>query len=550
MADLFDVRRLRWSALTRRQRVLAVFAAAIVVIVLSFTLVYHWGITTLEGRSRTVFQSLQTVIETMTTTGFGADAPWETPWMNLLVVTIQATGVIMGFVTLRVLVIPLFERTPLDLDDRLTKKRDHVVVAEYQRDTKVLLDELEALGVDYVLIDSEEDEAKRLSDDGYQAINGDPERREDLDRATIERAELLITDAGDRTASVVLTALEANEELRVVSFTASHRRRAALREVGVDRSVAPHALIGRRLAEKASTTVATTASGDGDVAIREILIRRESALRGVPVGQSPFATHADLTVVAGWFDGDLLLPPDPELRLRSNTVLLVAGPGDAIDAASSGGVGVRDPRGGSDGRVVVAGLGEGGREAVAALPDDAEVTTVDVDPATEPDVVGDVTEPETLEDAGVEEASALVLTVDDDSTALLAVAMARSLADDVEILVRVTDTEKTHPAFRAGADYVLSVQRVCARLVAAEVRGARVMDPASQIRMVRTSGAAFAERTLGELRRGTDEEWIVVAAVRDGAVHTDATTAIEADDDVVVAGSDVGIQAFERRFGD
>ena len=67
------------------------------------------------------------------------------------------------------------------------------------------------------------DEAKRLSDDGYLAINGDPENRDNLDRASIEKASVLRTDAGERTASIVLTALEANEDLRVISFTPSTR---------------------------------------------------------------------------------------------------------------------------------------------------------------------------------------------------------------------------------------------------------------------------------------------------------------------------------------
>jgi voltage-gated potassium channel Kch len=99
------------------------------------------------------------------------------------------------------------------------------------------------------------------------------------------------------------------------------------------------------------------------------------------------------------------------------------------------------------------------------------VTTIDEDPDTNPDVVGDTTEPETLRAAGIEQATALIVTLTDDSTALMTVAMARSLAADVEILVRITDTDKTSAAVRAGADYTLSVQRVCARLVAAEVHG-------------------------------------------------------------------------------
>nr|WP_201287926.1 NAD-binding protein [Salinirussus salinus] len=536
---------LRLRNLTKRQRLLGVFVLGLAVIVGTYTVLYNLGMQFFEGRPQSVFRSFQTVTETMTTTGYGADSPWETPVMNVFVVAMQLTGIVIGFVTLRVLVIPLFERAPLNLDDRLSAKDDHVVIAEYQRDTGVLLDELEALGVSYVLVESESEEAKALSDAGYQAIHGDPETRADLERASIAKASTLITDAGDRTASIVLTALEANEDLRVISFTPSLRRKAALAEVGVDRSVSPDALIGQRLAEKATLSVAVEEPTD-EIVIREVLIRRHSRLHGVRIADCPVVTNPDLTLVAGWFDGEFHLPPDPDDRITPNTVLVVAGPAGAVERAASQAAGVRTARSGRQSSVVVAGFGEGGRAAVEALPEDVSYTTVDQSPDSGADVVGDVTEPETLRAADIEDASALVVTVDDDATALLTVAMARALSDDVEVLARVTDAEKASPAFRAGADYVLSVQRVCARLVAAEVHGERVMDPVGQIRLVRASSAPFTGQSLADIRRQRDRGWTVVATLRDGGVLTDAATTVEAGDEVFVAGSDTAIAEFER----
>ncbi|MFC6872549.1 potassium channel family protein [Halobellus marinus] len=533
--------------LTRRQRLILVFFGALVSIVLVFTITYYWGMRTVEDRPRSIFQSFNTVIETMTTTGYGADSPWSTPVMNLFVATMQISGVVIGFVTLRVLVIPLFERTPVNLDDQLSVKDGHVVVAEYQRDTGVLLDELEALDIDYVLLESDLEEAKRLSDEGYQAIDGDPERRADLERAGIERASILITDAGDSTASIVLTALEANEALRVISFTPSTRQKAALTEIGVDRSVAPHALIGQQLAEKATLPVAVDPELEGEsIVIREILIRRESPLHGVSIRDSPISKHPDLTLVAGWFDGDLKLSPSPATRLTPNTVLVVAGPESEVTALPDEMTEVMTSRVRDHSTVVVAGLGEGGAAAVERLREGTSHTTVDRDPEMAPDVVGDATEPETLREAGIEDATVLIVTVDDDATALLTVAMARSMAPDLEILVRVTDSEKASVAFRAGADYVLSVQRVCARLVAAEVHGERVMDPISQIRLVRADGDPFEGKTLAACRRGDDREWSVVGLVRDGRVRTDGRTEVRADDDIFVVGDDTAIREFER----
>jgi Trk K+ transport system NAD-binding subunit len=546
MRDFEPPDRLHPSELSQRQRLVLLYLLALAAIVLFYTVVYNQGMAALEGRPQPIFRSLQTVTETMTTTGYGADSPWATPAMNLLVVGIQLTGVAVGFVTLRVLVIPLFERAPLNLADRLTPKNDHVVIAEYERDTEVLLDELEELDVDYVLVETDEEAAKRLSDDGYQAINGDPEDRADLERASIGKAALLITDAGDRTASVVLTALEANEDLRVISFTASIRRKAALAEVGVDRSVSPHALIGRRLAEKATTPVTIDVAADGDpITVREILVRRDSPLHGVRLRESPLADHPDLTLVAGWFDGELHIPPAPGERLTPNTVLVVAGPRSALDEVTGELTAVQSRRASTQSRVLVAGAGEGGTAAVDAL-ENYSVTTIDHAEAADPDVIGDATEPETLQAAGIAEASALVVTVDDDATALLTVAMARSLSEDVEILARVTDAEKTGAAFRAGADYVLSVQRVCARLVAAEIHGERVVDPAGQIRLVRVAAEPFVGDSLAAARRDAGPGWTVVGVARDGVVRTDGDTPIEADDEVFLAGGDSAVQEFER----
>jgi hypothetical protein len=131
--------------LSRRHRLVLAYAVGLAGIIFFYTVVSNTGMRMLEGEQHSMFRSFQTVVETMTTTGYGADSPWSTPWMNLLVVGMQLSGVAIGFFTLRVLIIPLFKRTPVHLDERLTPKDDHVVVADYNRDSDVLMEELERL---------------------------------------------------------------------------------------------------------------------------------------------------------------------------------------------------------------------------------------------------------------------------------------------------------------------------------------------------------------------------------------------------------------------
>ncbi|USZ67353.1 NAD-binding protein [Halorussus salilacus] len=535
--------------LTRRQRLIVLYAVVLGAVILLYTLLYNYGMRTLEGHDHSLFRSFQTVIETMTTTGYGADSPWSSPVMNVYVVFMQVTGIGIGLATLRILIIPLFERAPMDLSDRLTAKDDHVVIAEYRRDTGVLLDELKRLSVDYVLIESDPEEAKRLSDDGYQVIHGNPERGEELDRAMVEDASMLVTDAGDDNASVALTARRHNPDLDIVALTDDPDREAALREVGVDRVISPHALIGRRLGQKASAWTGAPHLDDaavGDLRIREMLVRRDSQMAGVRLADTAVADHPDLTLVAAWLDGDLRLPPDPDEYVTPNSVLLVAGPRDAIDDVQKQASGLRPPRRHSN--VVVAGMGAGGRAATDALADEVDVTTIDAEEKPNVDVVGDVKDAETFETADVEEASGLIVTVGDDASALLAVAVVRTLTDDIDILVRVNDTEKTPSAFDAGGDYVLSVQRVSARLLAREIRGEDVLTPVSQLRLVRVPAADFAGRTLGDLRDRGEEGYAFVGVQRDETVLTHPTTEIADGDRLVVAGTDETVREFEREL--
>ncbi|MFB6076582.1 MAG: TrkA family potassium uptake protein, partial [Candidatus Nanohaloarchaea archaeon] len=123
-------------------------------------------------------------------------------------------------------------------------------------------------------------------------------------------------------------------------------------------------------------------------------------------------------------------------------------------------------------RIVIAGYGEVGRAARSVLADEGiDVVTIDLEPGEGVDIVGDAGEQSVLREAGIEDAGAIIVALPDDSAALLAVVHARALNDDIEILVRMSDTDATRKALSAGADYVLSVPRVSARMVAKELRG-------------------------------------------------------------------------------
>lgn len=534
--------------LTQRQRTVLTFFAALVAIIGVYTVLYNVGMRRLEGDDYTLFRSFQTVVETMTTTGYGADSPWQTPIMNVFVVAMQLSGVVIGLVTLRILIIPLFERAPVVLDEQLTEKSDHVVVCEYGRGRDVLLDEFERIGVEYVLVDSDKEEAINLSNRDYQVIDGDPTDVRTLERASVGDASLVVSDASDRNASVALTARQCNEDVRVVCLTDTPERREALERAGVDRVVCPPALIGRRLAEKASTDFDLSASTDvlgENTVVREIVVRRDGALHGMVVGETSMIEDPRLTVVAAWVDGELRIPPGPDDRLTPNAVLVVVGTAESFESVRGEATDVRSTGIHTD--VIVAGVGEAGTAAAQRLPDRADVTTVDVRDGPDVDVVGDASVPAVLERAGVGTATSMLVAIDNDDATLLTTAVARSLADDIEILARVTDAESVPKTFGAGADYALSEQRTTARMLAADAFGESVINPVSQIRIVRSHAAPFVGQTLNSTERDSERGWVLLGVERNGAFRTDDAVEIATDDSVVIAGTDAAIQDFERR---
>jgi Trk K+ transport system NAD-binding subunit len=546
-------RRLENIDLSRRNRLVIYYVLAIVGVVLLYTLLYNAGMRVFEGRPQSIFRSFQTVTETMTTTGYGADSPWATPVMNGFVVFMQLSGIAVGFFTLRLIIIPLFSEAEVNLDSRLTRKGDHVVICEYRRDSAVLLDELAELGVDYVLISSDKDEARSLSDAGYSVIHGSPQEAESFRRASIDTARAVITDAGDANVNTILTVRSVREDVEVVALTDDSDLEDVLLDAGADSVLSPRAVLGRRLAEKAVVSfgggLSDTIELGADIEVTEIPVHHNSQLVGTRVRDSGIRERTGANIIGAWVDGELQLPPDPDAVIRPNTVLLVSGGHSSLKELSAFTRPARSLRGHE--RVVLAGHGEVGRPALAVL-EAAGIETVTIDTRDDEgvDVVGDARIKRTLREAGIEDAGAVIVGLPDDSAALLTTVTVQSLTPDVETLVRVSDTDATAKALSAGADYVLSVPRVSARMVAGELRGEDVLAPASQVRLLRVPATPFAGSTIAS--SGVYETTgCRVVAVDDGkrlSATVDPHRELTGDEQLVLVGTDEAVQQFEKRF--
>ena len=106
---------------------------------LTYALVYRWGMRVYEDQSVLFIQALQVVIEAVTTAGFGSHAPWSSPQMNAMVLFMNLTGVLFVFLALPLFAVPLlrdaFERRPPDT----FSGTDHIVLTPHTTRVETLI---------------------------------------------------------------------------------------------------------------------------------------------------------------------------------------------------------------------------------------------------------------------------------------------------------------------------------------------------------------------------------------------------------------------------
>lgn len=541
----------------RLQKRALVYLASIILAVVGFTLAYQHGMQVFEGEERSLAESLMVVVQTYTTVGYGQDASfWSTPQMNLIMTGMQITGVFHLFIALPLFVIPwiqqALERSPPEALPDLT---DHVVIVETLSLGDTLVEELVSRETSYVVVEPDGDRAREMHDHGQVVVHGDPEDPETLEGINLAAASQVVVDStDDRSPSIVLAVREVRPEIPISCIVRDPDLAPYMRYAGADTVLSPRQLLGRSMADKASSAV-TDAIGEAvdlgrDLHIVELPVMPESALCDQRLDESRIRERTGASVLGVWLEGDFLASPPSGTVLDERSVLLVAGQEDQLEALTQ--LARSEARRRRPGPVVVLGLGEVGATVDEMLSGHGVSTTIVDDVEGQgADVVGDATHEEVQRDAGVGDAGAVVVALPDDTRAIFAILVAREINPNVEIVARANDSENVPKMYRAGADYVLSLASVSGRMVARSLFGEDVMTPASQIKMIRTGGEGLAGQSLSEADVGNRTGCTVVAVERNGDVLTDLGPdfVVLWDDNVIVAGTDEDVQRFNAEFG-
>ena len=471
------------------RRLLLLFVGFVAFLVVS-AFVYQIGMARLEGKPRTFWQSFEWAGETLSTTGYGADAGWTHPAMVLLVVSVQFVGVFLVFLIIPIFMVPYLEerfeeKLPRKADDKL---HDHVIVFRFGPAVETLLQRLTANRIDSVVVEMNEKEARAVMERG-QAVIFSRAEEEVLDACRLDHARAIVANGRDEeNAALILRARQMGFGGAIYAFVEDPSHRKPMELAGATAAYTPRHIIAAALAAHASDELSPRLPGldriDG-LQRREVRIPATSPFAGKPLGEAGLPA----AVVGIWSRSRLNTRCPADTIIEPHCVVELVGSPAALDEAARI-LGSKLMR--SSGPYLIGGFGEVGRKVHELLTDAGEeVRVIERHPGTNVDVVGDVLDSSVLERAGIRECRALVLALDSDDSTLFATVIARDLVADVPIIARVNHARNLENIHRAGADYALSISDISGEMLSSRLLGRQARVREEHRRIVQKDGATW-----------------------------------------------------------
>jgi len=533
---------------TKRLLALLVLLPAAVIV---FGAIYMLGMENLEGTPRTFLQSIQWASETLTTTGYGADNHWIHPAVALFVILSQFIGLSLVFLIFPIFVLPYVEEQfEVRLQRALPPMDGRVLFYRYGPAIEPLLEEFNRTNRPFVIFEEDMALARNLRDRGYKVAFGQLAEDPSV-LLRVRHARAVVTNAGDHAnATCTLIAREFGFTGPLYALADDPLYRPPMIQIGATDVFTPAHVLGAALASRASVRISPPAEGmhllGTAVGMAEFRVRATSPLAGKRLGDLHLREQHGVSVIGQWCGGVFTTTKGPETQVEPGAILVVVGAHANLEKVERMAMPIR-----RTGPIVVAGYGTVGHKIIEMLHDAGE-TCVVIDWVSGPgvDVVGNVLEQVTLDQARVREASAVILALSDDSESLFATAAVRDYAPEVPLIVRVLRSSNTARLYRSGADFAISVGQVAGQILAHHLLDEQVVNVESRIKFSRLSAGTLvgAHPWRSQALDRTGAKVVAVERGHDVLVEFDDDFLVRRDDALFVCGSIDSLERYQREF--
>ncbi len=531
-------------------RLIALFIS-IPTAVLVFGTLYQLGSTYLEDKPINFWSSLEWASETLTTTGYGAYAPWHHPLMILGVILTQFVGMFFLVLVFPVYVLPYIEeRFEMRLPHTLPKMTDRVLFYRYGPAIDSLLEEFQRVGSTFVIFEEDMALARSLRDRGYPVVFGALDEDPGI-LAGVDQAKAVVANAGDHANAIcILIAREQGFSGPIYALANNPLYRPPMLQVGASAVYTPTHVLGAALAARASIRISPPAEGlqliGAQVGLVEFRVRADSPLAGQPLGELRLRERHGVTVIGQWHGGCFTIATGPGTCIEPGAILVVVGAHANLAQVERLAAPIR-----RTGPIVVAGYGTVGSKVVEMLRDAHELTTI-IDQHLAPGVgiVGNVLEHATLDRANVREASAVVLALSNDSEGVFATAVVRDYAPEVPLIVRVNRAPNIARLYQAGADFALSVGQVAGKILAYHLLGEQAVAVEQRLKFIRVAAGTLAGQHpwRANVRERTGAAVVAVERDQKVLVRFDEAFRVLPNDTLFICGTPGSLNQYLREF--
>jgi len=533
--------------------------ALVVVVIAVFTVLFHFIMFYAEGEYHSWITGLYWTLTVMSTLGFG-DVTFTTDIGRLFSVVVLVAGIVLLLVVLPFAFIRFFYAPWLKAQIRNRAPdtvppgtEDHVIITERDAIAPGLMHALDREDIPYFLIGPDAATASDWYIDGISAVVGDTDDKVTYEKLKADRARLLVGNRDDaHNTNMTLTAREVAPDVPIAAVAHDNNAVDILEMSGATHVLPLKRWLGEQLSNRVrAQQVGLQSLGEyGNLKIAEVPVRN-TPLAGQKIRETKLREKTGVNIIGIWERGPLE-PPDPSHTLTDASVAVVMGTEPQLEQLYE-----RIAPDQHDTKpVLVIGGGTVGEAAVRALAEqDVPVNLVEqraercemLRDVCENVYEGDASNYSILEDAGILDASAVLLTTNDDAINVYLASYCRNLNSDLRIVSRITRARNLDAIYRAGADFVLSYATLGVDALMSILRGKELMVLGEGVdlfaRKVPESldGVTLSESEIGALTG------LTLVALNNGAetvTELGPSMEFESGMELLLIGSDAQLEAF------
>ncbi|MCB1220442.1 MAG: NAD-binding protein [Planctomycetales bacterium] len=499
-----------------------------------------------EGHEYGVIDAFYWVLTTMTTLGFG-DIVFESPIGRIFTVVVLLVGILFIFVALPFTFIETIYASWVEAqNESLAPKKlarnvhGHVIITGSDPLSLALARKLERYNYSYVLLAPNYEAALPLADRNLNVMVGELDDAATYEQARIGIASLVaVTGMSDSmNASVLMSIRSIAPSLPLISVAQGSASADILRLAGATHVLQPIDQLGQALARRAYV---------GDKRARVIasvdrLLIAEAKfdgteLEGQSLRESGLRAQTGVSVLGTWHRGQFNTAT-PDMQFLGGRLVVLAGNAEQLERFNQL-YPIQQPE---DRPVVIIGGGRVGQStanALEAMGLDYRIVerSIRSSSANGKLVVGDALEHAVLEEAGLDNASSVILTTHDDDINVYLTLYLRNYRSDLVIISRSMHEHNLSTLQRAGADFVLSHSSLGANSVFNLLKRSNIEMLAEGLDIIRMPAPLrLAGHTLAELDLRARTGCIMLATVEDGRmyVNPEPKRPIPADSEVIL----------------